>query len=122
MSAVTIPILPSSDFDKTSSYYAALGFRERGRWPAEYLILARDDEIELHFWLNSDLDPLTNSVACYVRFDTAAEAQALYDEWSRVQLTGGRLHPPKPTDYGLLEFALIDAHGNLVRIGGSLEQ
>jgi hypothetical protein len=39
-----------------------------------------------------------------------------------VQLAGGRLNSPKATDYGLLEFALIDAHGNLVRVGGTLEQ
>jgi hypothetical protein len=121
MGAVTIPILPSPDFDTTSSYYAALGFRECGRW-GDYLILDRDDQIELHFWLSGDVDPLTNDVACYIRFDTAAEAQALYDEWSRVQLAGGRLNSPKATDYGLLEFALIDAHGNLVRVGGTLEQ
>jgi len=120
MVAVTIPILPSADFDTTSAYYAALGFRERGRWPGDYLILDRTDGVELHFWLRSDLDPLTNDVACYVRFDTAAEAQSLYDAWSAVQLRAGRLTEPHQTDYGLLEFALIDAHGNLVRIGGSV--
>ena len=120
MTAVTIPILPSADFDRTAAFYGGLGFVERGRWPAEYLILERPGGIELHFWSNPDVDRLTNDVACYVRFGTAAEARALHDGWARDGVEGGRLVAPKQTDYGLLEFALIDPSGNLVRIGGSL--
>ena len=33
---------------------------------------------------------------------------------------GGRLVAPTETDYGLLEFALVDPSGCLVRIGGAL--
>jgi hypothetical protein len=118
MSAKTIPILPSKQFDETAHFYAALGFAETGRWPNEYLILRRDDGIELHFWSNPKVDRATNDVACYVRFDTAAEARALYGGWVSSVPAGGRLAPPTSTDYGLVEFALIDPHGNLVRIGG----
>ena len=121
MSAKTIPILPSPSFDATSSFYAALGFRERGRWPGEYLILQREDGIELHFWSNPDVDPATNDVGCYIRFDTAAEARSLHDDWASRVPRGGRLNPPIQTDYGLLEFALIDLHGNLLRIGGFID-
>lgn len=120
MSAKTIPILPSRNFDETSKFYAELEFRETGRWPGEYLILKRDDGIELHFWSNPDVDPATNDVGCYIRFDRAAEARSLHDEWAPRVPTGGRLHPPTHTDYGLLEFALVDLHGNLLRIGGHL--
>lgn len=118
MSAKTIPILPSPNFDDTAPFYAALGFAERGRWPGEYLTLLRSDGIELHFWAKAAVDPLTNDVACYIRFDTAAEAQSLYDSWAPRLPPGGQLHPPVATDYGLLEFSLLDTHGNLVRIGG----
>jgi len=38
MGAVTLPILPSPDFDVTASFYRQLGSRETGRWPDEYLI------------------------------------------------------------------------------------
>jgi catechol 2,3-dioxygenase-like lactoylglutathione lyase family enzyme len=125
MGAVTLPILPSPDFDATAAFYRQLGFREKGRWPHEYLIVERDDGIELHFWFDQGLDPAENDVACYVRFDTRAEAQALHDSWQAVVPGPGpfpRLHPPAPTDYGLLEFALIDPHGNLVRVGGALDR
>jgi catechol 2,3-dioxygenase-like lactoylglutathione lyase family enzyme len=118
----TIPILPSDNFDETVRFYERLGFAEQGKWPNEYLILQRPgDGFELHFWFKDSVDPKENDVACYVRWDTADEAQALHDEWAAVDVEPGRLHPPCQTDYGLLEFALIDGHGNLVRVGGSLD-
>jgi hypothetical protein len=120
MSAVVIPILPSPDFDCTARSYAALGFVERGRWPGEYLIVRRPDGIELHFWAKREVEPSANDVACYIRFDTAAQARALHDEWAALDLAGARLHAPVETDYGLLEFALVDPDGNLLRIGGRL--
>jgi catechol 2,3-dioxygenase-like lactoylglutathione lyase family enzyme len=120
MTAKTIPILPSRDFDETARFYAPLGFRETGRWAGEYLTIARDDGIELHFWSKPNLVPAKNDVACYIRFDRAAEARTLHDAWAPRVPNGGHLHPPAATDYGLLEFALGDPHGNLLRIGGSL--
>jgi hypothetical protein len=119
MSAKTIPILPSRDFDETAGFYVPLGFRETGRWPGEYLTMAREDGIELHFWSKPNLRPAANDVACYIRFESAAEARSLHDSWASRVPDGGRLHPPVPTGYGLLEFALGDPHGNLLRIGGS---
>ena len=118
MRAKTIPILPSSNFDETSGFYAPLGFAQKGRWPGEYLLLERDDGIELHFWSKAELERATNDVACYIRFESAAEARSLHDEWAPRVPSGGRLNPPVDTDYGLLEFALVDLHGNLLRIGG----
>lgn len=118
MSAKTIPILPSKSFDETAGFYAPLGFVEVGRWPGAYLMLRREDGIELHFWSNPEVDRATNDVACYIRFDSATEARLLHDNWAPRVQSGGRLHPPHATDYGLLEFALIDLHGNLLRIGG----
>lgn len=121
MALTTIPILPSNDFDETVRFYERLGFAEQRRWPNEYLILERPaDGLELHFWFTESVRRKENDVACYVRWDTAAEARALHDEWAAVDVNPGRLHPPTKTDYGLLEFALIDTHGNLIRVGGSL--
>lgn len=120
MGLKTIPILPSPNFGETARFYGILGFTERGRWPNEYLIVERDGEgFELHFWFNGSVDPKSNDVACYVRFDTATEARALHAEWSTLDLAPGRLTALQETDYGLLELALIDPFGNLVRIGGA---
>ena len=119
MGPKAIPQLPTDNLDATSDFYRRLGFVERGRWPDEYLILERDD-LELHFRYAGPVNPLENEASCYVRFETAAEARDLYDQWASLGLKHDDLRPPVETDYGLLEFALIDKHGNLVRIGGSL--
>jgi hypothetical protein len=74
--------------------------------------------LELHFWSNPTVDRKTNDVACYIRFDSAAEARALHDAWAPNVAPGARLDAPVETDYGLTEFALIDPHGNLLRVGG----
>jgi len=120
MQAVTIPILPSADFDATAAFYARLGFAERGRWPGDYLILRSPEGIELHFRMDARLDPLRNDGACYIRFASAAGASALHQAWAALDLPGARLHAPAATGYGLLEFGLVDPHGNLLRIGGPL--
>lgn len=118
----TIPILPSADLPATARFYAGLGFREAGHWPTEYLILVHEVGIELHFWMGDTVDRWTNDVACYVRFPTAADARALHDAWAAIGVPHpADLRPPRGTAYGLLEFALIDLHGNLVRVGGDLD-
>ncbi len=120
MGLVTIPILPSPQLDETTGFYGLLGFAEQRRFPGEYLTMARPDGLELHFWFKKDLVAAQNDVACYVRFETAAEARALYEAWSKLGLGKGSLREPVETDYGLLEFALLDPHRNLVRVGGRL--
>jgi hypothetical protein len=121
MPAVTIPILPSADFDVTSSFWGGFGFEEIGRWPGEYLIVRQQGlAIELHFWSNPSVDRRTNDVACYVRFDTPDEARQCHSGWRDVVVPEpARLSDPEagPAD-GSVEFHVIDLHGNLVRLGG----
>ncbi len=124
MGLVTIPIFPSPDFDATAAFYATLGFVERGRWEREYLILAHPNGLELHFWSHADLDPARNEVGCFVRFDTVDECRVLYDAWSAAanlppaeSRAIPRLHAPNEGPDGSVEWALIDVHGNLLRLG-----
>jgi catechol 2,3-dioxygenase-like lactoylglutathione lyase family enzyme len=112
-----IPVLPAKDFDETAEFYGRLGFTEHSRYP-DYLILTRSEDLELHFWLNRSVDPYVNDVSCYVRWDTAAEARALHDEWATADIGADSLRAPVETDYGLLEFAMIDLNGNLLKVGG----
>jgi hypothetical protein len=120
MGAVTIPILPSADFDVTASFWADLGFAETGRWAAEYLILRHDGlGIELHFWNDPDVDRWSNDVACYVRFDTPDQARAAHHAWVDVRIPEpAKLSEPEEEPWGAVEFHIIDMHGNLVRFGG----
>ena len=105
-----IPILPSLNLDETSGFYARLGFVEDSRWPDEYLIVSRDDG-EIHFWACDDPELSKNS-SCYVYVEDAA---ALYAEYLAEGIE--RMKPPEQTDYDILEFSVIDPHGNLIRIG-----
>lgn len=117
MNAVTRPILPSADLSTTWAFYDRLGFAEIGRWPAEYLIVADDHDIELHFWCNPRVDRLTNDVACWIGFTDEADVHRLHADWAAVGVSEPAVLNP-PTSIGhLTEFQLIDLHGNLLRVG-----
>jgi hypothetical protein len=112
--------LPSRDLGETLEFLQRLGFEETGTsytvW--DYLIVSRG-AIELHFFSQPDVDPLTTAAGCYLRVD---DADALYREWDEVGVpsdpsTGSRLMPPWDTDYNMREFALVDKSGNLYRVG-----
>jgi catechol 2,3-dioxygenase-like lactoylglutathione lyase family enzyme len=119
-----VPVLPSRDLRETLAFYERLGFEPRGAPPEEwnYLILVRGG-LELHFYGDRDVDPLTTSSGCYLR---VADADALHEEWAAVgvpadPVTGSRLVAPVDTDYGMRELALVDPSGNLLRAGSPLE-
>jgi catechol 2,3-dioxygenase-like lactoylglutathione lyase family enzyme len=120
MPEFAVPIMPSNDLDATLAFYARLGFENAGSAPSEwnYLIVRRGN-VQLHFYRDADVDPLTTSSSCYVYTD---DADALYAAWHSIGVptdsnTGSRLQAPVDTDYGMREFALIDPSGNLVRVG-----
>jgi hypothetical protein len=114
-----VPILPSRDLRETLAFYERLGFENRGAPPEQwdYLIVGRG-EIWLHFYSLPDVDPLTTSAGCYLYVE---DADALHAEWAAVvepdPACGSRVTPPRDTDYGLREFAVVDRSGNLLRVG-----
>jgi hypothetical protein len=118
----SVPILPSRDLRETLAFYERLGFENRGAPPEEwdYLIIGRGG-IELHFYADAAVDPLTTSASYYVFVDDAA---ALHAEWEGLvepdPPTGSRIMPPVDTDYRMREFAVVDRSGNLMRVGSPL--
>ncbi|WP_331769665.1 VOC family protein (plasmid) [Embleya sp. NBC_00888] len=116
----TAPILPSRDLRATIGFYTRLGFTVDGHYPEEgYLIVGRDD-VEVHFSHTPAMDPRKDAGAVYLRLDDAVAR--VYEEWDRLDISGDptatpRLVPPSETDYGMVEFALVDIDGNLFRIG-----
>jgi catechol 2,3-dioxygenase-like lactoylglutathione lyase family enzyme len=115
-----VPIMPPKDLAATLAFYERLGFENAGADPSEwnYLIIRRGD-VQLHFYGDPDVDPLTTASSCYVYTD---DADAPYDAWAAVGVptdpeTGSRLQGPVDTDYRMREFALVDPSGNLVRVG-----
>lgn len=115
-----IPILPSRDLQETLEFYARLGFENRGPPPEEssYLIIGRGG-VELHFLGAPETNPFTTGASCYIR---TVDADALFEEWRQAAAvddpaTGSRLVPPRDTEQGMREFALVDPSGNLIRVG-----
>ena len=116
-----MPILPSWDFDATSEFYQRLGFIEGARFPGNYLIMDHPKGIELHFFMSPEFPVEKNDHGTYIRFETAAEADALHETWAASDIGDGKLHRPHDMDYGLREFALLDPMRNLLRVGGFLD-
>jgi catechol 2,3-dioxygenase-like lactoylglutathione lyase family enzyme len=111
----TVPVLPSLDLDETVSYYQRLGFKVWSRHEGDYAILARES-CELHFFLMGNLIPAESFFGCYWRVE---DAEALHSEFVSLGLVN--LHPIEVKPWGMKEFAIIDTHGNLIRIGQEIE-
>jgi hypothetical protein len=95
-----VPIMPSKDLDATLSFYERLGFENAGGAPSElnYLIIRRGG-VQLHFYGEPDVDPLTTSFSCYVFTE---DADALFETWKAIgittdPITGSRLQGRRPT-------------------------
>jgi catechol 2,3-dioxygenase-like lactoylglutathione lyase family enzyme len=122
VSGRAVPILPSRDLRETLAFYERLGFENRGAPPEvwDYLIVERDG-IELHFYADAGVNPLTTAASYYVR---VADADAAYEDWHELVIpdpsTGSRIEAPVDTDYRMREFALVDPSGNLMRVGSPL--
>ncbi|MBR0652544.1 VOC family protein [Roseomonas terrae] len=104
-----IPILASLDIAETLTFYRdQLGFA--GEAWGDYALVRRD-EMELHFWLAKDrIHP--EHTACYIR---GGQVPALFEEFSARNVPGLTAFEVKP--WNMLEFAILDPHGNLLRFG-----
>lgn len=109
-SLTAIPILPSTDLDRTAATYAAAGFTEAERF--EGYLLLRHGRVEVHFTLEQD--GLTPG-RCFLHVRDAA---ALWKQLDRGGLAG--LGPVEDKEYGLREFVLTDPDGNQVRFGSPI--
>jgi hypothetical protein len=103
---VAIPILPSSDLDRSQSFYAQAGFADAGRHD-DYLLL-HNDGVEVHF---ARQDTVTASM-CFLHVTDAMMM------WKHLRDQGVQgVGDIKDQDYGSQEFVLTDPDGNDVRIG-----
>lgn len=110
------PVFPVRDIDLAVEHYRTLGFTvERHEGPDRYAFAMRDG-IEFHLAQVDNLKPKKNTSAVYLFVD---DADALYREWSEIDLDG-RLIEPSDTSYGLREGALLDRDANLIRFGSPI--
>jgi len=113
------PVLPVSDMTRAIVLYQQLGFDVESYDGGAFYAFAQRGEVHLHLSLVDNIDPLTTMVSVYLYVD---DAKALFAEWREVGAaeSGGRLHTPSDTDYGLTEGAYVDPWGNLLRFGSAI--
>lgn len=116
MFTALIPKLPMRDMAATRAYYVdQLGFTVSGQYP-DYLIVERDG-MELHFFLSSELEPLTNDGQVYIRCRAIdAYYRSLLDAGVRIHPNGALSNKP----WGQREFALLDPDHNLLTFGEAI--
>lgn len=108
--SAAVPILPSSDLERSRAFYAFLGFAVLDS-EADYLRVGHDD-VEVHLYPSPDLDPRANPCGWYLK---AAEPAELLAEVDRRR--AGMPGRPAPAYYGPTLFALVDPDGNMLRVG-----
>lgn len=114
---VAIPVLPSRSIPDTVAFYGRLGF-EGGphAFNGDYAILSRQD-IEIHFFKHTALRPFESSAGCYIRVQEVDPFYSVCLGLSLPTMGIPRLEKLENKAWGLREFALVDADGNLIRIG-----
>lgn len=95
-------------------YLDVLGFEEFGN--AEYTdyLMVEKDQVQIHFFLFTDLDPKENYGQVYIRTDNIEELyQSFLDRGVPIHPNGKLQGKP----WGQKEFALLDPDNNLLTFG-----
>lgn len=112
------PIFPSSDFNRTSSFYDQLGFQEAARFEEHgYMILARD-RVEIHFFsAQGHMATEYSDHGCFVRVE---DTNALSAEFETLQLDdqgAPSFAKAEEKPWGVCELVIVDPDNNLLRMG-----
>ena len=114
------PVFPVRNVARALEHYRRLGFAVQAYGEGDpsdpiYGFVDRD-AVHLHLTRFAELDPKSNSSACYLK---VADADELHAEWAKAGVEG-RLSEPTDTPYRLREFFHVDPDGNLLRVGSEL--
>jgi catechol 2,3-dioxygenase-like lactoylglutathione lyase family enzyme len=113
---LAIPVLPSRSLPAALEFYRRLGFAGEIHPHGNYAILKRGT-VELHLFHHPELQPARSDAGCYLR---VADAVKLHREWAVAGLPPRgipRQEPLADKPWGMREFAIVDADGNLLRVG-----
>ena len=117
------PIFPVRDLRRALAHYAALGFDVTPYADGGFYGFADRDEVSLHLSLEAghehDGDQAHDHEHVGSAYLYVADADALYDEWSRPGV-GGLTRRVGDTDYQLREGGHVDPDGNLIRFGSPM--
>jgi catechol 2,3-dioxygenase-like lactoylglutathione lyase family enzyme len=108
--ARTIPILPSTDLDRTAAFYRSVGMQEVARYEG-YLLMGLQG-VELHFTGNP------GGAGRGQAFVLVPDARRLWKQLKSQDAPGlGRV---EDRDHGLREFVVTDPDGNRIRVGSPI--
>ena len=112
-----MPILEVSDVDASVAYYQRLGFANGGVWgdPSNFAIVQRGD-VTLGLRKRDGTIPVQEWWAAYIYVD---DAKALHREFEAAGLDPAELK--NPTDYGCIDFDIIDPDGHRLAFGQDLD-
>lgn len=114
------PKIPMRDKAIAREFYLTkLGFEDIGAADYPEYLMVRKDEVEIHFFLFKDLNPLENYGQIYIRTDNIIDWYELALERKVRMPEAGHLHA-KP--WGQMEFSLLDPDHNLLTFGQSVEE
>lgn len=108
------PKLPMRNQQITRDFYVdVLGFQLFGKAVYDDYLMVCKDQIQIHFFLFKELNPLENAGQVYIRTD---DIELLYSQYSVHQI----IHPngslaEKP--WGQKEFSILDPDHNLLTFG-----
>lgn len=109
------PKLPMRNKDATRAFYCdKLGFKEYGSANFDEYLMVEKDNIQIHFFVFSDLNPLENYGQVYIRTNSINEVYASF------LANNVAIHPAGPLEtkpWGQREFALLDPDHNLLTFG-----
>ena len=113
-----IPILTGRHLADTVAFYVRLGFEHVASFgnPPHYAIVHRGT-VAIHFVADASLDPARNGCQCYLMLDNPDATHAAFAAAGLPPHGIPRLEPVEDKPWGMREFALIDADGNLLRAG-----
>jgi catechol 2,3-dioxygenase-like lactoylglutathione lyase family enzyme len=116
MTDLATPNLPARDFEVTESFFAVLGFSRTWR-DAGWMILQRG-RMQLEFFLDPGVNPLTSSFGCCLRLDDLDQFYAACRAAGIPEGNVGhpRLQRPRREAWGGRVGALIDPDGTLLRL------
>ena len=117
------PVFPVRDLRRALAHYASLGFDVQAYTEGDGYGFADRDRVSLHLSLDAGHEHEGDDGHDHEHVGTAylyvADADALYDEWTRPGI-GGLTRRVGDTPYELREGSHVDPDGNLIRFGSPM--
>lgn len=109
------PKLPMRDKSATRHFYIdRMGFSEFGQADYPGYLMVEKDQIQIHFFEHTTLDPKENDGQVYIR------TSAIHDLYKHLRQRNIGCEAPEAKPWGQIEFSVLDPDHNLLTFGQAL--